>query len=88
METTKFDYFYNHAEEKYQFIKFPMTLLKDKIFRELSDSAKILYSLLLDRISLSQKNNWHDNDGRTYIIYTIEEMMIDLNKWEKKSPNP
>ena len=35
---------------------------------------KLLYGILLDRISLSKKNGWIDSDGYVYIIYTIAEL--------------
>ena len=40
---------------------------------------KILYGLMLDRMSLSVRNGWQDDDDRTYIIYTIDNIMEDLN---------
>ena len=41
---------------------------------EISQTAKLLYSLLLDRSTLSQKNKWQDDEGRIYIIYPIAEI--------------
>ena len=40
----------------------------------LSNEAKIMYSLLLDRMNLSMKNGWLDEHNRVYIIYTIDEI--------------
>ena len=84
MENTNFDYFYTNENEQYIFLQLPMMLIKDERFKGLSDSAKILYSLLLNRTSLSKKNNWTDENGRIYIIYTLEELMIDLNCYQGK----
>lgn len=53
-------------------------MIKDKRFRNLSSDAKLLYGLMLDRMSLSMKNGWLDEENRAYIIYTVENMMEDL----------
>ena len=55
--------------------------------KRLSSDAKILYGLLLDRMSLSAKNGWQDDDGRVYIIYTIDEVQDDLGCANKKAVN-
>ena len=57
------------------FFRYPRFLLK----MDLSQTAKLLYSLLLDRSELSQKNGWQDNEGRTYIVYPVSEIaeMVD-----------
>ena len=74
-----FDYFYSDENEQYLFLQMPMMLVKDEQFKKVSSDAKILYSLLLNRTSLSKKNNWKDEYGRVYIIYTIYEISKDLN---------
>ena len=51
------------------YLPYPRFLLK----MEISQTAKLLYSLLLDRSTLSQKNKWQDDEGRIYIIYPIAE---------------
>ena len=40
----------------------------------MSTDAKTLYGILLDRMSLSVKNGWLDEQGRVFIIYTIEDV--------------
>ena len=45
---------------------------------DLSHTAKILYTLLLDRATLSQKNNWVDEHGRIYVIYPLSHLAKDL----------
>ena len=47
---------------------------------EISQTAKLLYALLLDRSTLSQKNKWQDDEGRIYIIYPIAEIAEILDK--------
>ena len=45
---------------------------------DLSHTSKLLYTLLLDRATLSQKNNWVDNQGRIYVIYPLSNLAKDL----------
>ena len=58
------------------YLPYPRFLLK----MELSHTAKLLYALLLDRATLSQKNGWQDDEGRTYIVYPIAEIAEILDK--------
>lgn len=74
-----YDYFYMDESEQYQFLQMPWLLIKDEQFKNLSSDSKILYSLLLNRTSLSKKNNWRDENGRVYLIYTVDEIKDDLN---------
>ena len=46
---------------------------------DLSHTAKMLYTLLLDRATLSQKNNWVDDQGRIYVIYPLSNLAKDLD---------
>ena len=50
----------------------PRLLIKDERFKGLSSDAKLLYGLMLDRMSLSMKNGWLDEENRAYIIYTVD----------------
>ena len=45
---------------------------------DLSHTAKLLYTLLLDRATLSQKNNWVNEQGRIYVIYPVSNLAEDL----------
>jgi DNA-binding Lrp family transcriptional regulator len=72
------DYFYGIEAEQFSFYRVPRLLIKDERFKELSSDAKLLYGLMLDRMSLSMKNEWMDSENRAYIIYTIEAIMDDL----------
>ena len=74
----RFDYFYGAQAEQFSFYRIPRLLVKDKRFKKLSSDAKILYGLMLDRVSLSMKNGWIDEQGRAYIYYTVEEIMDEL----------
>lgn len=85
MEKVKFDYFYGNENENYLFLQLPKALIKETAFKNLSSDSKILYSLFLERTGLSRKNNWKDEKERVYIIYTIAEIMEDLNRCEQKA---
>lgn len=80
-----FDYYYGKEAEQFSFYRIPRMLIKDKRFSGLSSDAKILYGLMLDRMALSIRNEWQDEDDRTYIIYTIEQIMEDLNCGKNKA---
>ncbi|MCI9072538.1 MAG: replication initiator protein A [Lachnospiraceae bacterium] len=74
----EFDYYYGMEAEQFSFYRIPRTLVKDKRFKGLSSDAKLLYGMMLDRMSLSIKNGWLDEGNRAYIIYTVENIMEDL----------
>lgn len=81
----EFDYYYGDEAEQFSFIRIPKIMLTDERFSVLSLSAKILYGLLLDRMSLSAKNGWLDEERRVYIIFKIEEIQEMLGFSKKKS---
>lgn len=67
--TMKFDYYYGIEAEQLSFYRVPRLLIKDKRFKGLSNDAKLLYGLMLDRMSLSMKNGWWMMiTERTFII--------------------
>ena len=70
----QFDYFYPEESENYVFYRTPKVLCTDKRFRGLSSDAKLLYGILLDRIQLSKKNRWIDEEGHVYVYITIESL--------------
>lgn len=66
-------------KSSYQFFAMPKQLLASKVFEGLHRLAKLLYGLMLDRLSLSAKNsNFTDDQGRIYIVYTVEQVQRDL----------
>ena len=73
------DYFYGDEAEQFIYFRIPRLLITDPRFKHLSTDAKLLYGMLLDRMSLSVKNGWYDEDGRVYIYYTVEEICDDMN---------
>ena len=78
-----FDYFYNRDTERFSFYMLPKVLVTEDLYKNLSSDAKILYACLLERSSLSFKNDWIDEQGRVYIVFTVEEIMKMLNKSNK-----
>lgn len=78
-EGLKFDYYYEVQSEQFSFYRIPRLLIKDQHFKGLSSDAKLLYGLMLDRMALSMKNHWLDNENRAYIIYSISNVMEDIN---------
>ena len=68
------DYFYGQAGELFSFYRIPKALFQEPRFQSLSSNAKTLYGILLDRMSLSAKNGWLDEQGRVFIIFTIEDV--------------
>ena len=79
------DYFYGQAGELFSFFRIPKALFQEQRFQNLSTDAKILYGILLDRMSLSAKNGWRDEQGRVYIIYTVREVQKSLCCAEHKA---
>ena len=73
------EYFYGDEAEQFIYFRIPRQLITDPRFKHLSTDAKLLYGMLLDRMSLSVKNSWYDEDGRVYIYYTVEEICGDMN---------
>ena len=70
----KFNYYYGKEAEQFSFFRIPKLLFTDSTFSKLSSDAKVLYGILLDRMNLSMKNGWLDEENKVYIIFTIEEI--------------
>ena len=85
MEKIQFEYFRGMEAEQYSFYRVPKVLFTAECFKELSCEAKVLYGLMLDRMSLSIKSRWFDEKDRVYIIFTIEEIMELLGCGRQKA---
>lgn len=85
MQKVQFEYFYNDDSDQYSFYRIPKLLFTEEYFSSLSCEAKVLYGLMLDRMSLSLKNKWFDEQDRAYIIFTIEDVMELLNCKSQKA---
>lgn len=82
----EFDYFYGPEDaEQYQFYRIPKLLITSEQFKDVSVESKLLYGLMLDRLSLSIKNGWFDSLNRAYIIYTIEDVTEDTHCGSQKA---
>ena len=88
MPKTDFDYYYGVEAEQFTFVRVPKVLFTDKEhFGGLSNEAKLLYGLLLERMSLSRKNNWIDAHNRVYIIFPIDEIAEIMGVCHEKALN-
>ena len=70
------DYFYGQAGELFSFYRIPKALFQEPRFQSLSTDAKTLYGILLDRMSLSMKNGWLDEQNRVFIIFTMLKKIV------------
>lgn len=77
-DAISFQYYYGMESEQYSFYRIPKILITDPHFKTLSTDAKLLYGLMLDRMSLSYKNGWLDEENRVYIYYTLDEAKEQL----------
>lgn len=80
-----FDYFYEAQSESYAFYRTPKVLCTDPRFKDLSADAKLLYGILLDRLELSKKNHWVDDNGRVYVYMTVRNVETALGRCHQKS---
>ncbi len=85
MSTLSFDYYYGQESEQFIFYRIPKLLFTDDRFSELSLEAKVLYGIMLDRMGLSIKNKWFDEQKRVYIVFTIDKIMNFLHCREQKA---
>ena len=85
MQEIQFDYFRGMEAEQYSFYRVPKVLFTAECFKSLYCEAKVLYGLMLDRMSLSIKNRWFDEEDRVYIIFTVEEIAELLNCGTQKA---
>lgn len=78
------NYFTMQDADLFSFVRVPKELLVNPEYKSISAESKLLYGVLLDRVSLSRKNNWVDEMGRIFIIYTRVEIMEIMGAGEKK----
>ena len=96
-EKLQFQYFYGSEADMFTFYRIPKILFTDDYFKELSSDAKILYGLMLDRMSLSRKNGWIDE--KRIVMETLLSMKragadiiityhaMDAARWLKEDAN-
>ena len=80
-----FDYIRENDQKDYRFFKMPHALFTEGLFDALSNEAKLLYGLLLDRMSLSAKNGWQDEKGRIFIHFKNAEVCQKLRIGAQKA---
>ena len=78
-DTITSNYFYGDEAMQFTYFRIPSQLITSPRFKHLSTDSKLLYGMLLDRMGLSIKNEWYDDDGRVYIYYTVDEICSNLN---------
>lgn len=83
----RFDYFYGRESDLFSFIRVPKLLFTEELFKGLSTEAKLLYGLLLDRVSLSNENGWADENKRIYINFSIQDVIDHLGCGSNKAVN-
>lgn len=66
-------------EYREKFYRLPKVFFTNETYKKLSNNAKLAWSILRDRVELSQKNNWVDEKGDIYFIYTNQDLMSILN---------
>ena len=68
----------------YLYYQIPMELFFNKKYKvKIKSDAKILYFFLLNRLSLSAKNNWIDEKGNVFLIFTRKEVQEKLDLSDK-----
>lgn len=80
-----FKYFYGSEADRYTFYRIPKVLFTHAYFEKLSTDAKLLYGLMLDRMSLSTKNQWMDEENRVFIYYSVEDICEMLHCGRNKA---
>lgn len=82
---SNFNYFFGGDAEQFSFFRIPRSLISDKRFQTLSVEAKLLYTLLLDRMGLSLQSGWRDENNRVFIFYTLQEAQETLSCGHNKA---
>ena len=78
-------YHYGTEADQYAFFQIPKILFTDPNLSRISSKAKILYDMMLDRLNLSQRNRWIDENGRVFIYFTLDEIHEQLGIYRQKT---
>lgn len=78
MSKVQMNYFYGEQANQFNFIRIPKELVVGGEYSFLCVQSKVLYGILLDRMGMSGKNKWVDEEDRVYIIYSIEDIQADM----------
>ena len=85
VEKLELDFYYGREAEQFTFYRLPKALITDERFKEMTNNAKLLYGLMLDRMSLSKKRGWLDEENKVFIKYSLNNIEEDLNISRKTS---
>jgi len=85
LKSHQFDYYYGKQAEQFTFYRIPKSLFTDSTFANMSSDAKVLYGLMLDRMSLSVSNEWKDDQDRVFIYFTLIEIQELMNCGHNKA---
>lgn len=80
-----FNYYYGNSAELYSYYRIPRILLTGEAYVGLSIEAKLLYGMLMERMGMSTKNRWIDENNRVFVIYPISEIQEDMSVSKKKA---
>ena len=78
-------YHYGNEADQYAFFQIPKILFTDPVLSRISSEAKVLYGMMLDRLNLSQRNGWIDENGRVFIYFTLDEIHDQLGIYRQKT---
>lgn len=79
MEKLDLDFYYGKEAEQFTFYRLPKALITDERFKGITNNAKLLYGLMLDRMSLLKKRGWLDEENKVFIKYSLNNIEEDLN---------
>lgn len=85
LKSPQLTYYYGSQAEQFTFYRIPKRLFTDSTFADLSSDAKVLYGLMLDRMSLSLSNEWKDDQDRVFIYFTLIEIQELMNCGHNKA---
>ena len=78
------DYFYGDEVKIESFYRLPRVFLTSEFYGDISAEVQVLYGLMLDRVALSMRNGWREDDGRVFIYFTLKE--LTRNKFQSTNP--
>ncbi len=79
-----FNFYKVNETLNHKYYQIPQELFINPLYKNaLNSDSKLLYGFLLDRLSLSIKNNWHDENENVYLIFTRKEVQDKLNLSDK-----
>ena len=81
---SKINYYKINEVLEHKYYQVPQELCENSLYKDkLNSDSKLLYALLLDRLTLSKKTGWYDNNGNIYIIFTRKEVQTKLGLSDK-----